>query len=128
MIYCPQLHAYLNNLKIWVTLTSLAVETVGIVVEIVAVEAGLVVEEVLADEATVQNKCFRQFAANAVTLAKYHSDQAETGLFFAVIVSKPKVAETTDQVLLQKDLTALETATWAVARAVLQITARSLQV
>ncbi len=128
MIYSEQLHVYSNNFKIWVTLTSLAVETAGIAVVIAEAEAGLAVDAVSEAEATVQSRCFRQFVASAETSAKCHLDQAETDLFSAVIVSKRRAVAVTGLNLLQRDLTAAGIVIWALALPVLRITARSLPV
>ena len=106
MIYSKQLRVYSNNFKIWVTLTSSAVETAGIVAGIVAAGVDSAVEEASVAEATVQNRCFLLFVASAETSAKCHLDQVETDLFSAVTVSKRKVVETTGLNLLQRDLTA----------------------
>ncbi len=88
----------------------------------------VVVDAVLAATATAQNRCSRQFAANAAKIAKYLLDQAENDRFSAVIVSKNKAEVMTDQDSRQRALVVAETATWAVAQPALQITARSLPV
>ena len=112
MIYSKQLRVYSNNFKIWVTLTSSAVETAGIVAGIVAAGVDSAVEEASVAEATVQNRCFLLFVASAETSAKCHLDQVETGRYFAVIVSKRRAVAMTDLNLLQRDLTAT-LAIWA---------------
>ena len=102
-----------------------------IVVDAVDIEdkaVSVVVDAVLEVAVTAQNRCSQPFVANVAKTAKCLLDQAENDQFSAVIVSKNKVAVMTDQSLRQRVLVVAETATWAVAPAVLRITAHSLPV